>query len=354
MKEKILILSLPGIGDTLMATPMIKILRQNRPDAEIWALTMQKGSYETLETNPNLDKVLFFDFQKQGNIKSLIYCINLKKEKFDVSITIYPSVRMQYQQIAFLIGAKKRIAHSFCKGYWSEFHFLNTNLIPADETKHNVINNLNLLQALGIIYNNDFLKKTKLEVYPTKKDEKNAGKFLNDNNLVNKKLLVFHNGTSTIKKGSEKRRLSMKNYVSAIKKEIERDYTVLIPIDSCEKAYESVIKTKLKKNICFVKGLNIRELAVILKKSKKLKVIDSGIMHLGAAVGCDIDVFLGNTDKRKIYPWNTSYKIISKNLPCSPCYLSYTQKEFKCNHPEYKKTDEVFPCMKDIFIKKLS
>ena len=41
---RILVLALSGIGDALMFTPTLKIIKQNYPDAEIDALVMFRGA----------------------------------------------------------------------------------------------------------------------------------------------------------------------------------------------------------------------------------------------------------------------------------------------------------------------
>jgi ADP-heptose:LPS heptosyltransferase len=40
---KILLIAMAGIGDTLLATPLIRELRLNYPDAQIDALVLWKG-----------------------------------------------------------------------------------------------------------------------------------------------------------------------------------------------------------------------------------------------------------------------------------------------------------------------
>ena len=54
---KILVISLAGIGDTLIATPLIHELRENFPGATIDALVIWPGSKDLLENNPHLNRV---------------------------------------------------------------------------------------------------------------------------------------------------------------------------------------------------------------------------------------------------------------------------------------------------------
>ena len=59
---KILILALSGIGDALMFTPALKLLRQSLPSAQIDTLAMYKGTQEIFNSNPHINKVIYFDF----------------------------------------------------------------------------------------------------------------------------------------------------------------------------------------------------------------------------------------------------------------------------------------------------
>jgi len=59
---KILVVALSGIGDALMFTPALRILRYKLPDAEIDALVMYNGVREIYRTNPNLNKTIHFNF----------------------------------------------------------------------------------------------------------------------------------------------------------------------------------------------------------------------------------------------------------------------------------------------------
>src|SRR4030065_2294851 len=100
---KILIIALSGIGDALMFTPALKLLRKNLPNAEIDVLAMYRGAQEIYSSNPNLNKVIHFNFLEEGAFKSLTFLFQLRK-KYDASINVYPSNRKEYNVISFLIG----------------------------------------------------------------------------------------------------------------------------------------------------------------------------------------------------------------------------------------------------------
>ena len=104
---KILIIALSGIGDALMFTPALKLMRNALPGAEIDALVTFKGAKDIYDRNPCLNKVIYFDFMKEGIIKSFRF-INTIRNKYDASVNVYPSNRSEYNVIKFLVGAGKR------------------------------------------------------------------------------------------------------------------------------------------------------------------------------------------------------------------------------------------------------
>ena len=65
---KILIIALSGIGDALMFTPALKLLRTSLPEAKTDVLTMFKGSEEILKNNPAASNLLRFDFLNTDQI----------------------------------------------------------------------------------------------------------------------------------------------------------------------------------------------------------------------------------------------------------------------------------------------
>ena len=121
---KILILALSGIGDALMFTPALKLLRQSLPSAQIDTLVMFKGTKEIYETNPNFNKVIHFDFLKEGAANSLKFVVGLRK-KYDATINVYPSNRKEYNLISFLIGAKKRVGVEYLRMNSQNLGWLN-------------------------------------------------------------------------------------------------------------------------------------------------------------------------------------------------------------------------------------
>ena len=354
MFKKILILSLPGIGDTLMATPMMKYLRESFTRATIDALTMQRGSYEVLRVNPHIDTVFYFPFLKKGVRASLSYILReIRSRGYDLSITIYPSYPKHYHVVAYLCGAKMRIANGFESGYVKELHLLNTHLVQMKLTDHNVVNNLRLLTPLGIRCNPDDVK---LELTIPTDIMDWANEFWHSMNLSNK-VVYFHNGSSKIKKGTEKKILPWWWVRKLLHRLLEEGYNVLFNLGPEEQWQREMLerdfKAELGKRIWPISGLSILQVAALIKRAGLLIANDSGIMHLGAALNVRVIGLFGVTATYQVAPWTANACTVTSDLPCAPCYTDYAKREFRCSNPKYNPSNPTFPCMEAISIEKV-
>ena len=170
---KILILALSGIGDALMFTPALKLLRQSNPTAQIDALVMFKGTKEIYETNPNFSNVIHFDFIKQGTLNSLKFILGLRN-KYDATISVYPSNRKEYNIISFLIGAKQRAAVDYLRMNKQNLGWLNNVKVLENDKTHNVQTNIKLVEKL---LNKKFDEEPPMEINISESDKNYARRF---------------------------------------------------------------------------------------------------------------------------------------------------------------------------------
>src|SRR6266576_1786474 len=95
---KILVISLAGIGDTLIATPLIHELHANFPAATIDVLAMWPGSKNLMEC---------------GWLEAVWFLWSLRREKYQLSINTHPQSRIHYRIAAWLAGAEVRLSHEY-------------------------------------------------------------------------------------------------------------------------------------------------------------------------------------------------------------------------------------------------
>src|SRR5688572_25229915 len=110
---KILIISLAGIGDTLIATPLIHELRAHYPSATLDAFVLYPGSKDLLKNSPHLNRIHQFNLIKAGPWKTLLFLMRLRPERYDITVNTHPQSRTAYRVMARIIGAPLRLSHRY-------------------------------------------------------------------------------------------------------------------------------------------------------------------------------------------------------------------------------------------------
>ena len=337
---KILILALSVIGDALMFTPSLKLLRQSLPSAQIDALVMFKGTKEIYETNPNFNKVIHFDFLKEGILNSLKFVVGLRN-KYDATINVYPSNRKEYNFINFLLGAEKRVGVEYLRMNKSNLGWLNNVTVLENDETHNVQTNIKLIEKL---LKNKFDEKPAMQISLSVDDERYAGKFLNEKNILEKDFVVgFHPGCATLK-NHIKRRWEPEKFAELGKKLItEKNAKVFLFGGPEEEELKTSINKMIDSNGSYViKTEKFLQSIAIMKRCNVFVTNDSALMHVASALGLKVIAIIGPTNPHYIHPWKTEHKIVSLDLDCAPCFF-YSPKPLTCS-----RTDVQFKCLKEL------
>jgi heptosyltransferase-2 len=339
---KILVIALSGIGDALMFTPALKLLRQSYPSAEIDTLVMYKGAEEILSSNKNLNKVIHFNFLDEGAFNSLKFLFQLRK-KYDATINVYPSNRKEYNIISYIIGAKKRVGAVYLRKDRKCLGFLNNIRVLENDNVHNVQTNIKLCEAI-------IGKKSNAEPlleYPIPENENiSENKLLSDVGISANELVIgFHPGCATLK-NHIKRRWEPEKFAELGRKLINKHTARILIFGGPE---EKELKEKIfsligsnKANVVNAKSLT--QSAAIMKRCNVFVTNDSSQMHIAAALGLKVVAIIGPTNQHYIRPWKTEHKIVTLNLDCSPCFF-YSPKPLVCN-----RTDVKFKCIKELTV----
>jgi heptosyltransferase-2 len=338
---KILILALSGIGDALMFTPSLKLIRNKFPQAQIDVLVMFKGVKDIYDRLNLADNVIFFDFMKQGVFKSLKFIFSLR-HKYNYSINVYPSNRKEYNIIAYLIGAKNRGAVSYLRNNFKEFGFLNTCTVKENDLLHNVEENIKVSEKLFNIKANSI---PPLLLNLDKNDLQYADNYFTSNNFNGELVVGIHAGCSLLK-NHIKRRWEPEKFAELSKYLInEKNAIVLLFGGNDEDELKKYIFDKVNSNRIFiVKTGNLTQTAALIKKCKLFISNDSGLMHIAAAVNVMVIPIIGPTSLNYIKPWQCNYEAVTLNLECSPCFI-YSPKPLNC-----KRKDIKFKCIKELTV----
>ncbi len=312
--KKALIIRLSSIGDIVLTTPVVRCLKQQRPDIEVHFLTKQNFRL-LLNSNPYIDQIHTFD----GDLKSLIEA--LKKEQFDYVIDLHNNQR------TWLIKKTLRTeTYSFNKINVQKWLMVNLkwNRLPAI---HIVDRYLETIAELGVKNDGeglDYFIPAKQEIKITEHfPEVKSGEYI-----------------AAVIGAKHATKQMPKTKWMALCELIDKPVIVLGGPDDAKMGEEIAYKSgKGVFNACG--KFKLHESASIVRQAQKIISHDTGLMHIAAAFDKDIASIWGNTIPAfGMYPYlphngSGSYKIFEvKNLSCRPCskigYPKCPKKHFAC------------------------
>ncbi len=279
---KILVISLAGIGDSLIATPFIRELRENFPGAAIDALVRWPGAKDLLEHNPNVNRVFQKDLMTCGIFEALRFFRLLRRERYQLSINTHPQGPRLYRVAAWLAGADVRISHQYECFTWLD-RMLITGTLPQDYSRHSIENNFDVLPLIGA---KKKLASHQMEFFLEPGDELLANDFLAKHKLSGQKILGIHVGSGGTK-NLRLKRWPLKNYAGLVRRLNQKrpDIQVLLFGGPEEINDHPVVLAQANHDLTVeAKTQNLRQTAALMKRCSAFLSVDTVLMHVAAAM----------------------------------------------------------------------
>ena len=302
--KKILVITLTNIGDVVLTTPVIGILKREFPDARL-SVMLGPRARGLLEGAPGIDLIVY---DKRGSAKQKSRLLfRLRRQRYDLVVdlrnTIFP----------LLIGARYKT------GLFSR--------VPPDIV-HMKERHLYKLSSLGMS-----VEEAPFFIWITEDDFSRARKLINSSRLDrgNKLVAISPGARSNLK------RWLANGFAEIADGLIEEERVEIIMLgDSEDKPLiRKIIQTMRHKPIDLSGRTSLREAAALLKKCALHITNDSAPMHIGAALNVPTLAIFGPTDWHKYGPAGNQDVILHSTLDCSPC----ERAECRYNHE----------CMKSVF-----
>ncbi len=322
MYRKILVIKLRHIGDVLLATPVFKTLKENFPSSHITAL-VNKGTEAVLENNPHIDEILTYDrdIKKLPPFKrykeELKFLRKIRNLGFDTAIELTGGDRSAL--ISFFSGAKKRFGIK-AKGFLGK-KFLYTKTFSFDGAKHIVLQNLEILEKMGLK-----IKKPKIILHVSEEEKNWAEKLiLPSGRKLNEKIVHIHstsrwsfkcwkdeymakvikwllnNGCRVILTSSKEDRELEK--IKAILSYIDPKWVCHLSVNSGQ-FKENSVTSQIYPLINLAGKITLRQLIAISSISDMYFGIDTAPMHIAAALGKPVVALFGPSGAFHWGPWD--------------------------------------------------
>jgi heptosyltransferase-1 len=317
---KILIVKLSALGDVVQTLPSLTLLKKSFPDSQIdWVV--DKRNAEILEGHPYINKLLIFyknDLFSFKNLKNFLK--ELREDEYDAVI--------DYQGLfksGIITGfAKAKYKIGFSNHREGSPFFYNVKLPPYDKNLHAVKRYIFLtkktIEKLGAqVFNNEDIPK------PIFSQEIYNGEL----NFIKKPYLVF---IPSARWETKWWLYSHWERLIELCKELVKDFDIFItgsPSELKLKSWAEEMEKKFSYVYSLVGKLSLKELAILIRRSKAVVSVDTGPMHIASAFEKPTVALFGPTSEKRTGPWAGKFKILRSALPCSPCFKKKC-KEWKC------------------------
>ena len=313
---KILVILASGIGNSILFSPVISALKKNHPHSQIDIFAYNYVFAEPFRGSDLVDRIYYFE-----GFKTIL---KLKKQKYDVSITAFPSNKWQFNLFAFLVDAKERLTHSYEIGRIKTLSFLQNKKIPADEKLHDVEQNLNLLKMLNLPILGDKMVFFKI----LEENELFAQDFIKKNHLNGKYLIGIHPGSGNI----EYKIAPLEKFSEIVRREINTNSAILLFGSKDERKIKEELKSILEKNNknpIYTIETSLKNTASLIKKCDIFISNDTGLMHIASTSKNTkiIALFNGtNLIRTRPYAKNAELVILSENKLRYPFWNTSAKK----------------------------
>lgn len=182
--RRALVVRLDGIGDLVLSTPFLRLLRRGLPGARITALVDPRAA-PLLACCPHVDEVLTYDSsggRVAREVKGVTLAVTrLARPRFDLALLPrWESDFWRGTTPAYVCGARRRVGHALARSRRDAWpHVLRagllTDTIEGPPVAHEVERGLGLLRGLGIPIDE---RDRQLELWTTGRDDARAAELL--------------------------------------------------------------------------------------------------------------------------------------------------------------------------------
>lgn len=325
---RVLILRAGAVGDTLMATPLVRALRGSLPDAFL-TFVCSRTAHDVLRFNPHLDQVIPLAFRHLPDWLSLekrSMARALSQLSLDWALVLesHPS----FLRLAQRTGARRVIAYGAMPGCDE------LERADFDPKLHSIVNHLRAAAPLGVQP-----AGTKMELYyPSEFDESVERRLAGLDVSKDARLVGIHAGWGGRKQKLAETRLRSwpaERFAQVIQHLAKLPGIRVILTGSPQDGALARYIADLARAPCLnlAGKLSLLELAALIRRLSLFISVDSGPAHMAAALGTPLLVLWGPGIFAQTAPLagGSPVRILDHHVHCAPCYGTPLMRTCKDN-----------------------
>ena len=315
--RNILVRSTNWIGDAIMTTPAVRTIRQNFPRARI-TLLAKPWLADVFRASPHVDEVMLYENngRHQGLTGMWRLVGDLRARGFDAAILLQNA--FEAALLAFL--ARIPVRAGYRRDGRSPLLTHPVTIRPEVRRIHQVHYYQTLLADLGLAPGPD-----ELFLRLPAEDEQWAAAFINDREPP---LVGINPGAAF---GPAKCWPACRYGQLAVRlhEEFGGHYLVFGTAADSETIDEIV-----SHGPAFITGLagrtSLAQAMALIGRCQAFVTNDSGLMHVGAALGTPLVAIFGSTDDVATGPFSPAATVVKKKIHCQPCLRKECGRGFQC------------------------
>jgi 3-deoxy-D-manno-octulosonic-acid transferase/heptosyltransferase-1 len=342
--KNILIVKLSAIGDVVHSLPLLEVLHDHFPEAQIdWLVEEEAG--DILRDHPAIARLIisrrkswqkeFFKFKGLiGRFREIRdFLRRLRERKYDLVIDLQGLLKSGIW--VGLARAQRKIG--FTGGREGSRFFLTEPPFSVDYDQHALERYLKTADFLGCNR-----KAWKGEIPVSPEDQRAVQILVEEWKEKTPNLVAINPMAKWSTKCWAPDRFAQ--LADRIRKELHG--RVLFTGSAADRPLiENIIAPLKEKPLNLAGRTNLKQLAYLYSQCRLLVSTDTGSMHIAAAMNCPIVALFGPTAPRRTGPYGKDHIILRDELACSPCFKK------NCSHRSCMQNisvDRVFEAVKKL------
>lgn len=289
------------LGDFLLSTPVFKAVRQRYPQAHITVVT-RSYTARVADFNEYIDAVVpVFEHGGDWNLNRLAALLRLLRHKADLAIVLNTVSHSLTSDLIARFGARRWVLGSEHRRFaGTSRNFFYSLLAPhPEEPRHQSQRNLDIVHYIGI-QGEDLHEHMRLRPEELAWAAAHLAELGRE---PGRPLVAIHPGA-----GKLANRWPASRFAAAAN-QLAREFNAQIWLTwgARETELGTEILAALDKSALCSSHPDIRKMAAILAAAHLFLCNDTGVMHVGAAVGTPLVAVFGPTDPAQWKPWGDEF-----------------------------------------------
>jgi lipopolysaccharide heptosyltransferase II len=333
--SRILVFAYHGLGNFIMYTPALRLLRERYPHARIDLQVGNKtGCEEVIAESGLFDNIYNLPYSA-GLSAWTVRLREIRETEYDLTINEFHSHSWRLAVLVAASGARYRVGHVTSPGWPSEFSrygFVFNIEVVMREDEHEIERYLDLVAAAGA--RRADLSTARTFIHLTDEDREFARSFLGGEESDSaERIIGFQPGSSPTMAWKQWPIDRYREVIGRLMTDTPGSRIVLFG-SSSEEAMVRGLAEGLGPRVTVAAGkTSVKQVAALIERCDLLVCNDSGLMHAAVAVGTPVVAIYGPTDFRRTAPLGSKHTMIRHELPCSPCFkLDGDEQVHLCPH----------------------